>query len=213
MRPGTQRTAYVLAADVTLSFGGDKLRGFYYWSQTRLGVRARQSRQKTNGSLRELEENGLLHRSEKQRGYNHPRTIELEPRLLSEVWRSVLRAVERILRFDEGDTRRRSLRSPLRYRLRHILRASPGGPRPSASSSLDGKLPSLEEALGRFRRKWQRGDGGWRVNCPCHGSHSTSKRSLALAEGENGLLLYHCFGGCSHEAVRAALVAGVGGAA
>jgi hypothetical protein len=207
LRPADQQVSRALAADVTIMQKPDETTAKYYWSQGRLADRARQRRETTNRSLKRLAENGLVIIPPKRRRYGHPKTLELPQKLLLKIERLVVRVIERLLASDQGHNRRRSLRSPLRHRFQHILRAFPGGPRSPASRSPGGKLPSLEEVLDRFRRKWQRGDGGWRVNCPCHGHHSTSKQGLALAEGKNGQLLYHCFGGCDHSAVRAALVA------
>ena len=35
---------------------------------------------------------------------------------------------------------------------------------------------------------------GWRAKCPVHGGKSTG--SLSVAEGDDGRVLIHCFGGC-----------------
>jgi len=42
----------------------------------------------------------------------------------------------------------------------------------------------------------------WMARCPAHNDRSPS---LSLREGENGIVLINCFGGCSAEAVMAAL--------
>lgn len=44
---------------------------------------------------------------------------------------------------------------------------------------------------------------GWRAKCPSHKGDSAN--SLSIAPGENGRILLHCFGGCSPEAVCAAV--------
>lgn len=42
---------------------------------------------------------------------------------------------------------------------------------------------------------------GWRARCPSHGGRSAS---LAIAQGDNGTLLVHCFAGCQvHEVLSA----------
>jgi hypothetical protein len=47
---------------------------------------------------------------------------------------------------------------------------------------------------------------GWQARCPAHEDHNPS---LSIRE-ENGKILLHCFGGCSIEAVCAALKVKVG---
>jgi CHC2 zinc finger len=47
----------------------------------------------------------------------------------------------------------------------------------------------------------RRNGGGWMARCPAHEDRSPS---LSIHEG-NGKILLHCFGGCSIEAVCAAL--------
>lgn len=56
----------------------------------------------------------------------------------------------------------------------------------------------LEEVLSRFKRK-RRGSRCWVVSCPCPGhgrGHGDRNPSLALSEGADGKLLWHCFAGC-----------------
>jgi len=44
----------------------------------------------------------------------------------------------------------------------------------------------------------RRNGTGWMARCPAHEDHSPS---LSFAEGEDGRVLLHCFGGCSAERV------------
>ncbi|MEP6898696.1 MAG: hypothetical protein ABI870_09210 [Rhodanobacter sp.] len=48
---------------------------------------------------------------------------------------------------------------------------------------------------------------GWRARCPAHGGKSAS---LAIAQGDNGTLLLHCFAGCQAHEVLAAVGLQVG---
>ena len=51
---------------------------------------------------------------------------------------------------------------------------------------------------GRAKAK-KNGRNGWMVCCPAHDDRTPS---LSLADGRNGNLLYHCFGGCRPDDVR-----------
>ena len=55
---------------------------------------------------------------------------------------------------------------------------------------------------GTGRQRARRSGKGWKVCCPAHDDRTPS---LSLDDGENGILLYHCFGGCSSQMVRDAL--------
>lgn len=60
----------------------------------------------------------------------------------------------------------------------------------------------IAQALAGERRLQKTGNG-WLTWCPAHDDDKTP--SLSIANGENGKLLVHCFGGCRPEAVVAAL--------
>jgi hypothetical protein len=53
--------------------------------------------------------------------------------------------------------------------------------------------PNCEILLNRLEHV-QEYSQGWRAKCPAH--EGTSKGSLSIAEGDDGRVLLHCFGGC-----------------
>lgn len=55
---------------------------------------------------------------------------------------------------------------------------------------------------GTGRSKAKKTSRGWMVCCPAHQDRTPS---LSIADGRDGVLLYHCFGGCMAEDVRAAI--------
>ena len=57
------------------------------------------------------------------------------------------------------------------------------------------------EALAAQLRGAKRSGKGWVALCPAHDDHNPS---LKLDDGQDGRLLWHCFAGCSQDAVRAA---------
>lgn len=64
--------------------------------------------------------------------------------------------------------------------------ASQGGLEKRTSTPIANLLRRLENV--------RRHGKGWTANCPAHESESRS--SLAIAEGDDGRVLLHCFGGC-----------------
>lgn len=52
------------------------------------------------------------------------------------------------------------------------------------------------------RGKSKKTSRGWMACCPAHNDRTPS---LSLADGREGVLLYHCFGGCSPDDVRSSL--------
>lgn len=48
----------------------------------------------------------------------------------------------------------------------------------------------------------RRAGKGWVARCPAHADRSPS---LSIAEGDNGTVLLHCFGGCEPASVLAAI--------
>ena len=60
---------------------------------------------------------------------------------------------------------------------------------------------------GTGRSKAKKTGRGWMVCCPAHEDRSPS---LSLADGREGMLLYHCFAGCRPEDVRTALESHLG---
>jgi hypothetical protein len=71
-------------------------------------------------------------------------------------------------------------------------------------SVADGVL-TLELALDRLERVHRRGRE-WTAFCPAHDTHH---RSLVVSESKYkpGTPVFHCYAGCSHEAVKAAVIA------
>jgi hypothetical protein len=63
-----------------------------------------------------------------------------------------------------------------------------------------------QQLLGRLEGVITTGKG-WRARCPAHGGKSAS---LAIAQGDNGTLLLHCFAGCQVHDVLAAVGLQVG---
>jgi CHC2 zinc finger len=59
---------------------------------------------------------------------------------------------------------------------------------------------NLESILDRFQGV-RRSGAGWTAQCPAHEDH---RPSLSIKEGD-GKILFHCHGGCSFEAICAAL--------
>jgi hypothetical protein len=60
---------------------------------------------------------------------------------------------------------------------------------------------SASELLDRLKKVRSTGAGRWLGCCPAHDDHSPS---LAIALGDDGRVLLHCFAGCSvHEVVSA----------
>ena len=59
---------------------------------------------------------------------------------------------------------------------------------------------TIAEALGGAKRN----GSGWVAICPAHDDHNPS---LSLTNGDGGWVLWHCFAGCSQEAVTAELKA------
>ena len=53
--------------------------------------------------------------------------------------------------------------------------------------------PNVEILLNRLEHVREYGKG-WRARCPVHGGKSDG--SLSIAEGGDGRILIHCFGGC-----------------
>ena len=60
---------------------------------------------------------------------------------------------------------------------------------------------------GSGKAKAKKTSRGWMVCCPAHEDRTPS---LSLADGREGMLLYHCFGGCQPEDVRSALESELG---
>jgi len=60
---------------------------------------------------------------------------------------------------------------------------------------------------GAGRAKAKPTKRGWMVCCPAHEDRTPS---LSIADGREGVLIYHCFAGCSSEAIRDALKSIVG---
>lgn len=60
---------------------------------------------------------------------------------------------------------------------------------------------------GSGKSKAKKTGRGWMVCCPAHDDRTPS---LSLADGREGVLLYHCFGGCPADDVRAALEGALG---
>ncbi len=58
------------------------------------------------------------------------------------------------------------------------------------------------------RGKAKKNSKGWMVCCP---AHSDRTPSLSLADGRDGILLYHCFAGCSAQDIKTALERVLGG--
>lgn len=72
---------------------------------------------------------------------------------------------------------------------------------PPPTSRNDGLTPAARflERLERYRRT---GDGKWQACCPAHEDHTPS---LSVREEEGGLLLIHCFAGCSPDDIVTAV--------
>jgi len=61
---------------------------------------------------------------------------------------------------------------------------------------------TVDELLRLLKNVKQTGDRQWKANCP---SHEDEEPSLSVAEGNDGRVLLHCFGGCPTQAVCKAL--------
>lgn len=91
-------------------------------------------------------------------------------------------------------------------------RRSPHGAGSRNNSRLGGRTHSninidpSQQLLGRLEGVITTGNG-WRARCPAHGGKSAS---LAIAQGDNGTLLLHCFAGCQVHDVLAAVGLQVG---
>lgn len=89
------------------------------------------------------------------------------------------------------------------HRQKHQRPAATG--RQSTNNNISDKnfITNLDPAslmLARLEGVIQTGKG-WRARCPSHGGRSAS---LAIAQGDNGRLLVHCFAGCQvHEVLGA----------
>lgn len=92
------------------------------------------------------------------------------------------------------------------------MRRSPHGAGSRNNSRLGGQTHSninidpSQQLLGRLEGVITTGKG-WRARCPAHGGKSAS---LAIAQGDNGTLLLHCFAGCQVHDVLAAIGLQVG---
>jgi hypothetical protein len=58
------------------------------------------------------------------------------------------------------------------------------------------------EAFAALLKARRAGQGRWQARCPAHADRSPS---LSIREGKDGLVLVHCFAGCSLEAILVAL--------
>jgi hypothetical protein len=65
---------------------------------------------------------------------------------------------------------------------------------------------NAEQLLARLEGVKRLGDGRWKARCP---SHKDRTPSLSVREFDSGKVGVHCFGGCSVEAVVAALGLGL----
>jgi hypothetical protein len=77
------------------------------------------------------------------------------------------------------------------------------------NTSSKNSITNLDPAsllLGRLEGVIQTGKG-WRARCPSHGGRTAS---LAIAQGDNGTLLVHCFASCEVHDVLAAVGLEVG---
>lgn len=61
---------------------------------------------------------------------------------------------------------------------------------------------TLETVLTRLKGVKATGDNKWQALCP---AHKDSKPSLSISKGDNGKVLFHCFGGCTYEQICSAL--------
>ncbi len=92
------------------------------------------------------------------------------------------------------------------------IRRSPHGAGSRSNSRLGGRTHSninidpSQQLLGRLEGVITTGKG-WRARCPAHDGKSAS---LAIAQGDNGTLLLHCFAGCQVQDVLAAVGLQVG---
>lgn len=70
---------------------------------------------------------------------------------------------------------------------------------------------SAADVAGKFsgsgRSKAKKTGRGWMICCPAHEDRTPS---LSLADGRDGVLLYHCFAGCRPEDIRTALESHLG---
>jgi putative DNA primase/helicase len=61
---------------------------------------------------------------------------------------------------------------------------------------------NLNDVLSRLRGV-RRSGAGWQAFCPAHDDRKT--RSLSIREGQDGLVLLHCFAGCTYRQIVEAL--------
>lgn len=78
--------------------------------------------------------------------------------------------------------------------------------RPGGRSNFTTNLDPASLLLGRLEGVITTGKG-WRARCPAHGGRSAS---LAIAQGDNNVLLVHCFAGCKVHDVLGAVGLQVG---
>lgn len=55
-------------------------------------------------------------------------------------------------------------------------------------------MRAIDTVLNRIERPMKRADGGWLVRCCAHEDRSPS---LSITERDDGVVLLHCFAGCS----------------